>query len=98
MGKDPFTGPTLFGVVEVGRTLIGGRRHGVGKGNRTGKVWIAGAIQRDGQIWLEHIPNVRRKTLQNFISRTVKDEVEAIYSDDLKSYLALITTTRAMKR
>ena len=37
MGNDPFTGPTLFGIVEVDETLVGGKTKGKGrayKGNR----------------------------------------------------------------
>ena len=50
--NDKFDGPTLCGVVEVDETLVGGRRRGVGSGSRKGKTWVAGAIQRDGQVRL----------------------------------------------
>ena len=89
MGNDPFTGPTLFGIVEVDETLVGGRKRRVGSGNRKGKTWVAGAIQRGGSVRLERIPNIRRHTLHGFIRRTVKDEAEAIYTDELKSYLGI---------
>ena len=82
-------GPTLFGIVEMDETLIGGRRKGVGQGNREGKVWVAGAVQRGGKIRLEQIPNVKRKTLHGFIDRHVKDEAEAIYTDELASYMGI---------
>ncbi len=89
MGNDPFTGPTLVGVVEVDETLIGGKRRNVGSGSKEGKTWVAGAIQRGGKIRLERIPNIRRHTLHDFINRTVKDEAEAIYTDELKSYIGI---------
>ena len=89
MGNDPFEGPTLIGIVEVDETLIGGRRQGVGTGNRTGKTWVAGAIQRAGHVRVERIPNTRRRTLHDFIRRTVKDEAEAIYTDELRFYLGI---------
>ena len=89
MGNDPFTGPTLFGIVEVDETLVGGNRRGVGTGNRTGKTWVAGAIQRGGHVRLERIPNIRKHTLHAFIRRTIQDEAEAIYTDELKSYLGI---------
>ena len=89
MGNDPFTGPTLFGIVEVDETLVGGKRRGVGTGNRVGKTWVAGAVQRGGKIRLERIPNTRKNTLHDFINRTVKDEAEAIYTDELRSYLGI---------
>ena len=84
-------GPTLFGVVEVEveETLIGGKRRGVGRGNREGKTWVAGAVQRGGKIRLESIPNVKKTTLHGFIGRHVRDETEAIYTDELKSYLGI---------
>ena len=92
MGNDPFTGPTLVGIVEVDETLIGGRTKGKGAAYKGNKTWVAGAIQRGGQIRLERIPNIKRKTLHGFIGRTVKDEAEA-YTDELKS-LALSVLIR----
>lgn len=82
-------GPTLFGVVEVDETLIGGKQTGVGRGNRDGKVYVAGAVQRGGKIRLESVPNIKKKTLHGFIDRHVKDEAEAIYTDELASYLGI---------
>ncbi len=89
MGNDPFTGPTLVGVVEVDETLVGGKVRNRGRGYKGNKTWVAGAIQRGGKIRLERIPNIKRHTLHEFIGRTVKDEAEAIYTDDLKSYLGI---------
>ena len=90
MGNDPFTGPTLFGIVEVDETRVGGKKRNVGSGSKEGKTWVAGAIQRDsGQVRVERIPDIKRHTLHNFIHRTVKDEAEAIYTDELKSYMGI---------
>ena len=89
MGNDGFDGPTLFGIVEVDETLVGGKAKGAGRGSRKNKTWVAGAIQRGGKVRLERIPDIRRHTLHDFINRTVKDEVEAIYTDELKSYLGI---------
>ena len=50
---------------------------------------LAGAIQREGDVRLEQIPDVKKETLHEFIGRTVKDEAEAIYTDELKSYLGI---------
>lgn len=82
-------GPTLFGIVEVDETLVGGKRDGIGSGNRTGKTWVVGAVQRGGSIRLEAIPNIRRNTLHAFIRKHVRDEAEAIYTDELSSYLGI---------
>ena len=37
----------------------------------------------------ERIPNIRKPTLHAFINRHVKDETEAIYTDELLSYLGI---------
>ena len=89
MGNDPLNGPTLVGIVEVDETLVGGRIKGKGHGFKGNKTWVAGAIQRSGNVRLERIPNTTRETLHGFISRTVKDEAEAIYTDEWRSYLGI---------
>ena len=87
MGNDPLSGPTLVGVVEVDETMVGGRKKG--EDWRSNKHWVAGAIERGGRVRIERIPNVKRDTLHGFIRRTVRDEAEAIYTDDLKSYIGV---------
>ena len=82
-------GPTLFGVVEVDETLVGGKRRGVGTGNRVGKTWVAGAVQRGGEVRIEAVPNTKRATLHAFIARNTRPDTEAIYTDELKSYLGI---------
>ena len=87
MGNDPLTGPTLVGIIEVDETMVGGKSKG--ENWRDNKHWVAGAIERGGRVRVERIPNVRRDTLHDFVGRTVKDEAEAIYTDDLKSYIGI---------
>ena len=89
MGHSEPDGPTLFGVVEVDETLVGGKAKGKGSGYRGNKTWVAGAIQRGGKVRLERVPNIRRHTLHAFIRRNIKDEAAAIYTDELKSYLGI---------
>ena len=89
MGNDSFDGPTLFGIVEVDETLVGGKTKGKGRAYKGNKTLVAGAIQRNGGIRLERIPDTKRQTLHDFIARTVKDEAEAIYTDELASYLGI---------
>ena len=89
MGNEPFSGPTLVGVVEVDETLVGGKKKGKGRAYKGNKVWVAGAIQRGGKVWVERVSDVKRHTLHAFINRAVKDEAEATYTDELKSYLGI---------
>ena len=89
MGNDPFDGPTLFGIVEVDETLVGGKTRGKGRASKGNKFWVAGAIQRGGGIRLKRVKDVRRETLHSFIAETVRDEDEAIYTDELKSYIGI---------
>ena len=89
MGNDPFEGPTLLGIVEVDETLVGGKTKGKGRAYKGNKTWVAGAIQRNGSIRLARIPDTKRATLHSFINLTVKDEAEAIYTDELASYLGI---------
>ena len=87
MSNDPFIGPALVGVVEVDETMVGGKSQS--EDWRANKHWVAGAIERGGHVRLERIPNIRRETLHAFIGRNVRDEAEAIYTDNLKSYIGI---------
>ena len=89
MGNDPLSGPTLVGVIEVDEPYIGGKAKGRGRSYVGNKIIVAGAIERGGKVRMERIPNVKKATLHDFIARTVRDEAEAIYTDELKSYLGI---------
>ena len=89
MGNEPFEGPTLMGVVEVDETYVGGKVRGKGRGYKGNKVIVAGALQRDGAVRLKRIPNTKRATLHEFVRQTVKDEADAIYTDELASYIGI---------
>lgn len=91
MGNDPFTGPTLFGVIEIDETFVGGRAKGKGAGPYASgnKAIVVGAVQRDGRVRLKHIPDTKRATLDAFITETVTDKALAIYTDEFPSYRGL---------
>lgn len=84
---DPLRGPTLVGISEVDETMVGGKRRG--EDWRANKTWIAGAIERDGRVRLERVPDIRKATLHAFIARNVADDAETIYTDELKSYIGI---------
>ena len=92
MGNDPFTEPTLVGVIEMDQTMIGGKA--TGKDWRENKQWVAGAIERGGRIRLERIPNIKKHTIHDFVARNISDEADAIYTDELGSHVGLETVTK----
>ena len=92
MGNDPLTGPALVGIIEVDQTMIGGKASGPDW--RDNKHWVAGAIERGGRIRLERITDIKKGTIHDFVKRTVSDEAEAIYTDELKSHMGIETPTR----
>ena len=89
MGNDPLDGPTLVGIVKVDETYVDGKVNGKGQGCKGNKTFVAGAIQHSGRVRLERIPDVKRQTLHDFIDRSVSDKAEAIYTDELRSYLGV---------
>jgi transposase-like protein len=98
--ETPYTGPMLFGIVEVDETLLAPRnKRWPDKGRRNAgipagipRVWVVGAVQRGGEIRLGHVNNVKRETLHAFINKHVRDDCEAIYTDELRSYLGIADT------
>jgi len=97
MSNNPHEGPTLFGIVEVDETLVDSKVKSKGRRYTRNKMWLAGAIQREGKIRVEFLPDIKKRTLHNFIARAVKGEAEAISTDELRSYLVQ-TVTPAMGR
>ncbi len=81
----------IAGTVEVDETYVGGIEEGRrgGRQRDSNKSIVVGAVQRDGKIRLERIPNTRRATLDEFIERTVTDRALAIYTDAFPSYRGL---------
>src|SRR5437899_6307083 len=76
----------LSGVVEVDETYVGGKVRGHGKGYRGNKAIAIGAVQRDGMIRLQVIPNVTKAVLHQFIHDNTAPDTEAIYTDEMPAY------------
>ena len=68
---------------------MGSKWKNVGRAYRKNKTWVAEGLQRGGKVRLERIPDVTRERLHAFINRNVRDEAEAIYTDELKSHLGI---------
>ncbi|MBA4115400.1 MAG: IS1595 family transposase [Rubrobacter sp.] len=79
----------LKGIVEANETFVGGKVEGMGRGYADNKVVVVGAVQRDGAIRLQVVKGRDRETLQGFLRENVAGETQAIYTDELPSYLGI---------
>ena len=79
----------LKGIVEADETFVGGKVEGMGRGYTDNKTVVAGAVQRGGTIQLQVVKGRDRETLQGFIRENVAGETQAIYTDELPSYLGI---------
>ena len=81
----------LEGPVEVDETFIGGKGRNMHKNKRpkgggaTGKSIVVGAIERDGDIRVEHVEGSDAQTLQVFIEQNV-EQGSTVYTDKWKGY------------
>lgn len=94
-------GPALFGIIELDETMLSPRRRkrvplaeGEHKRRHSGvpgdqRTWVAGALQRGGQVRLRHIPNVKKETIHAFVKSVARDDTEAFYTDELRSYMGI---------
>lgn len=90
-------GPALFGVIELDETLLAPpSRRWTKKGRRNAgipagveRIWIAGALQRGGQVRLRRIANLKRESIHAFVKSVCRPETEAFYTDELRSYVGL---------
>lgn len=79
----------LKGIVEVDETFVGGKVEGMGRGYKDNKTVVVGAFERDGTIKLQVVTGRDRETLQGFIRQNTAGETEAIYTDELTSYIGV---------
>lgn len=76
----------LAGIVEVDETWIGGSAVGKGRHYMKNKSLVAGAVERDGEVRMKHVPSTSKKVLHAFIADTISDDAEAIYTDEWPGY------------
>jgi transposase-like protein len=81
----------LSGTVEVDETYVGGRRYGVGKGNKTDKAMVIAAIQRSGQVRIRKSRTNRatKEVLHNFVDEHIADAAPNIYTDQARGYVGI---------
>jgi transposase len=77
--------PTLTGEVEVDETYVGGVRRGKRGRGAEGKSKVIGAVERNGRVIAQVIPDVKRHTLIPFMTRKV-DRSATLYTDTFPSY------------
>lgn len=83
-GDDP-----LSGEVEVDESYIGGVKEGGKRGRGAeGKTILFGMLDRDGDVMIEVVPDVKRKTLEPIIVKNVQAG-SVIHSDELLTYRSL---------
>ena len=77
----------LDGVLEMDETYVGGRDPGA-HGRGGDKEIVIGIRQRGGDLRFFHAEDVKAGTLAKYIRENVSEDVEAIVTDDFRSYPA----------
>jgi transposase-like protein len=79
--------PKLGGIVEIDETYVGGKISGKGQVYaRKQKQVVMGAIQRGGQLRLQHVPAATVETFRDFIEENISEDVERVMTDQHRVY------------
>jgi len=85
-GEEPIGGPGTH--VEIDETLVGGVKRGKHNRGSAAKTVIVGALERDGDLVTQVVPNQRRATLEPFVTANVEIG-GVVHTDELNSYNGL---------
>jgi transposase len=75
--------------VELDESYFGGRRKGKRGRGAAGKVPVFGILERDGQVLVEVVPDVKAETLLGLTVKTVR-RGSIVYTDRFRSYDSLM--------
>lgn len=77
----------LSGIVEADETFLGGKRRGVGSGNKDNKTVVLGAVERGGEVRLKMAPSRKSPEIRSFIKKNVSRDADALHTDSYKAYI-----------
>jgi transposase-like protein len=83
--------PKLGGIVEIDETYVGGKVSDKGmKFAKKQKRVVMGAIQRGGELRLQHVTGATIDNFREFIQTNVADDVERVMTDHHRGYPAAL--------
>jgi transposase-like protein len=83
--------PKLGGIVEIDETYVGGQIRGKGQAYaRKQKHVVMGAIQRGGELRLQHVTGATVGNFREFIEANVSPDVERVMTDQHRAYPAAL--------
>jgi transposase-like protein len=85
--------PKLGGIVEIDETYVGGKVSGKGISYaKKQKQVVMGAIQRGGELRLEHVTGATVGNFREFIQKHVSEDVERVMTDQHPAYPAALAS------
>jgi len=83
--------PKLGGIVEIDETYVGGKVSGKGQAYaRKQKKVVMGAIERGGELRLQHVTGATVGNFREFINENVSSDVERVMTDQHRAYPAAL--------